>query len=33
MGSDSLECIRKIKSGELMQHDTIAFWITIWATV
>jgi len=23
--TDSLECIRKIKSGELMQHDTIAF--------
>ena len=23
--TDSRECIRKIKSGELMQHDTIAF--------
>jgi len=23
--TDSLECIRKIKSGELMKHDTIAF--------
>ena len=23
--TDSLECIRKIKSGDLMKHDTIAF--------